>query len=95
MKATVMSSSRSSRLLAFGGLECFGGVRALAFSIASRASCSGELLQRVDVQEVAKLLNKVLTRNMKCGQTQSRESRRWTCRYLLTQTLDDFFESRA
>ena len=50
MKATVMSSSRSSRLLGFGG--CFGGVRALAFSIASRASCSGEFLSSEDVQRV-------------------------------------------
>ena len=49
MKATVMSSSRSFRLLGFGG---FGGVRALAFSIASRASCSGEFLSSKDVQRV-------------------------------------------
>lgn len=100
VKATVMSSSRSSRLLGFGGFGCFGGVRALAFSIASRASRSGEFLssenvQIVDVQEVAKLLNKVLTRNMKCSQTQSGEPRRWTCRYLLTYGIGRFIRVPA
>ena len=51
--------------------------------------------RELGVQEIAKLLNKVLTRNMKCSQTQSGEPRRWTCRYLLTHGIGRFIRVLA